>query len=237
MAGLGVLIQKMSLQSAGEIPGVKLSGISAGEISLGDKAIAQLTDRSAFLHLAFVNETSMPDFHIEGFTGNLFIRVYSGNPVIRFGDLRRVNAEIGLYAGGRIEIGSHTSINGLITGAYNSTVQIGNDCMLSHDIHMQPHNQHGIIDLNTEQLVENKRNIVLGDHVWIGRAVSILPGIKIGDGSIVGANSVITKDVPANSAVAGYPAKIVRENCTWSRSSTEIDADATAYLNQLDTSR
>lgn len=224
----------MSLQRAAEIPGVKISGSSSCEVSLGDKAIDQLTDRSAFLHIAIMKETATPDIHIEGFTGDVFIRVFTGNPIVKFGELRHVKAEFGLYSGGRVEIGSQTSINGLVAGAYNSTIEIGDDCMLSHDIHMQPHNQHGIIDLGTKQLVKDKRNIVLGDHVWIGRAVSVLPGVSIGDGSIVGANSVLTKDVPAHSAVAGYPARVVRENCTWSRSSLEIDADATAYLDRLD---
>jgi acetyltransferase-like isoleucine patch superfamily enzyme len=52
---------------------------------------------------------------------------------------------------------------------------------------------------------------VLGDNVWIGRAAIVLPGVTIGDHSMVAAGSVVTKDVPPRVVVAGNPAKVVRE--------------------------
>ena len=52
--------------------------------------------------------------------------------------------------------------------------------------------------------------IVIGHDVWLGAAVTVLPGVTIGDGAIVGAGAVATKDVPANSVVAGVPAKLIR---------------------------
>lgn len=56
----------------------------------------------------------------------------------------------------------------------------------------------------------SKGPVIIGKKVWIGDKATILPGITIGDGAIIGANSVITKDVPAYSVVAGNPAKIIR---------------------------
>jgi len=50
----------------------------------------------------------------------------------------------------------------------------------------------------------------LGNDVWVGGNVSILPGITINDGAVVGAGSVVTKDVPANTVVAGNPAKFIK---------------------------
>lgn len=220
-----------------QFPGVTLSGRCDYPIALGEQMLDNLKAGRARLTLIIDKDDSFPIIEIGNFTGDLYLRLAARNAKISIGNLRNVKASFTFYPGGQIDIGDGTSINGLVAGLLESKIVMGKDCMLSHDVHMQPHNQHGIIDLDARQLVKAKRNIVLGDHVWIGRAVSVLPGVTIGDGSIVGANSVLTKDVPANSAVAGYPAKVVRENCTWSRSSLEIDADATAYLDRLDTLR
>ena len=54
-------------------------------------------------------------------------------------------------------------------------------------------------------------SIVVGDGVWIGARATILPGVQIGDGAVVAAGAVVTRDVAANSLVAGVPAKTIRE--------------------------
>ena len=51
---------------------------------------------------------------------------------------------------------------------------------------------------------------IIGNDVWIGVGVKILMGVTIGDGAVLGANSVITKDVPKNAIVGGVPAKIIK---------------------------
>lgn len=58
--------------------------------------------------------------------------------------------------------------------------------------------------------VVNSKPIVINNHVWIGAEALILKGVTIGEGSIVGARSVVTKDVPPHTIVAGNPAKVVR---------------------------
>ncbi len=57
--------------------------------------------------------------------------------------------------------------------------------------------------------------IVIGNHVWIGTRAMILKGVTIGDGAVVAAGAVVTKDVPPNCVVAGVPARVVKENITW----------------------
>ena len=55
-----------------------------------------------------------------------------------------------------------------------------------------------------------KGDIIVGNDVWIGRESRIMPGVKIGDGSIVGAYSVVTKDVPPYSVIGGNPARLIK---------------------------
>lgn len=59
--------------------------------------------------------------------------------------------------------------------------------------------------------LSSKGPITIGNNVWIGDKATILGGVKIGDGSIIAANTVVTKDVPAYSVVAGIPARIIKQ--------------------------
>lgn len=79
-------------------------------------------------------------------------------------------------------------------------------------------NSHGETDYDTLQqpplmrLVTSKGPVIIGKDVWIGDKATILPNVTIGDGAVIAANSVVTKDVPAYSVVAGNPAKVKKEN-------------------------
>lgn len=55
-----------------------------------------------------------------------------------------------------------------------------------------------------------KKPIIIEDNVWIGARASIIPGVKIGEGAIIGLGAVVTKDVPPCAVVAGNPAKIIK---------------------------
>lgn len=69
-----------------------------------------------------------------------------------------------------------------------------------------------------------KGDTVVGNDVWIGQNVTVMPGIHIGDGSIIAANSVVTKDIPPYSIAGGNPCKLIRKR---------FDDDLTAYLLNL----
>lgn len=62
---------------------------------------------------------------------------------------------------------------------------------------------------------ENTKEIVIGNSVWIGTNAIILKGVHIGDGAVIAAGAVVTKDIPKNSLVAGVPAKVIKRNITW----------------------
>lgn len=107
-----------------------------------------------------------------------------------------------------------------IFGQYNhitavNRIVIGNNLLTGRFV-LITDNSHGGLD--KEELerhpsirdLESKGEVVIGDNVWIGDKVSVLPGVHIGDGSIIGANSVVTHDIPPYCIVAGCPATILK---------------------------
>lgn len=61
----------------------------------------------------------------------------------------------------------------------------------------------------------NAKPVKIGNHVWIGENCMVLKGVTIGEGAVIAASSVVTKDVPPRCLVAGAPAKVIRENIEW----------------------
>ena len=90
-------------------------------------------------------------------------------------------------------------------------VEIGDGCAIGRDVVIRSYDGHSIIDENFYIC----KPISIGKHVWIGQGASILKGICVYNGAIIAANAVVTKDVPAHCAVAGNPAKVVKENILW----------------------
>ena len=110
-----------------------------------------------------------------------------------------------------IKIGKNSSI-GMYSLIYSSEmIEIGEDCMISPFCYLVDAN-HGISKDKKINLQRNNTNpIIIGDDVWIGTKSVILPGVKIEKGAIVGAGSVVTKDVKPYKIVAGNPAKEIGE--------------------------
>ena len=97
-------------------------------------------------------------------------------------------------------------------------ILIGNDCMLSFNVYIWNTDSHCIYDQTTGKRLNYEKDVIIGNHVWIGRNASIHKGAIIPDGCIVGANSFVTKPFDEkNIILAGTPAKIVRQNVRWER--------------------
>jgi acetyltransferase-like isoleucine patch superfamily enzyme len=128
-----------------------------------------------------------------------------GQGVTLVGDV--VPVEFVSYDGARISIGDHSFINyGSSISAYQH-VKIGRHCLLGHHTLIVDRNEHGV---EQRELAPPPAPVVIEDHVWIGSRAIILPGISIGHHSVIGAGSVVTKDVAANCLVVGNPARVVR---------------------------
>jgi acetyltransferase-like isoleucine patch superfamily enzyme len=113
---------------------------------------------------------------------------------------------------GRVEIGAKTVIGQDCTISAYQRVSIGEQCVIA-DRAMFIDFDHSVSDV--EQPIRRqgiyKRDVVVGNNVWVGYNAQVLRGVTVGDNSIIGANSVVTRDIPANSVVAGSPARLIRK--------------------------
>ena len=114
----------------------------------------------------------------------------------------------------KITIGNHCYFNEYTHIAAINSIKIGNGVQIGRFVLITDHS-HG----NTECIVEERPSIrpivskgpvIIEDNVWIGDKATICPGVHVGRNAIIGANSVVTKDVPTNAVVGGNPAKIIR---------------------------
>lgn len=110
------------------------------------------------------------------------------------------------------------------------SLYIGEDAMLSWAIDMRTGEAHALIDLATREVINDPRDITIGPHVWVGHNVVISRGVEIGTGAVVGACSVVTRPIPPYCAVAGVPARVVRENVTWARPAKPNERHINALL-------
>ena len=128
---------------------------------------------------------------------------------VHFMALRDKPIRLAVFDGlGQINIGSYSIINPGVRITSAANITIGESCMLAMDCYLSDADWH---DLNHRIYAPGtSAPIILGDNVWIGDGALVTKGVTIGNNSIVGAKAVVTKDVPANSVVAGNPAKIVK---------------------------
>jgi acetyltransferase-like isoleucine patch superfamily enzyme len=112
---------------------------------------------------------------------------------------------------GIVEIGDKTVFGQECTISAYQRVRIGEQCVIA-DRAMFIDFDHGVVEVERPIRVQGiyKRECVIGSNVWIGYGACFLRGVRVGDNSIVGTNSVVTRDVPANAVVGGVPAKVIR---------------------------
>lgn len=114
--------------------------------------------------------------------------------------------------GGRVVIGDSTFIHsGCIISAYKGSVLIGRDVMIAPNCAFYPYN-HGMVPgiPMAEQPLTSRGDIIIEDEAWISTGVILLDGVRIGKGAVVGAGSVVTRDIPDNAIAYGVPAKVIK---------------------------
>lgn len=109
--------------------------------------------------------------------------------------------------GGRLDIGDRTVLNYGVDISAVEHVSIGADCLLGTHVSILDNDFH---ELTARDRMPESRPVVIGDGVWLGNRVMILPGVKIGAGAAVGAGSVVMTDIPERCLALGNPARVIK---------------------------
>jgi len=177
-------------------PRTKIGKAKKGKITiLGDKAK---------LHLG----TSFERSHFN----NTNLKIDEGGELIINGIFSfHTGGVINIASGGVLEIGSGYAAENVDISCYRN-IKIGQYVAISKGVAISDSNQHTIKGMEQENL----RPIIIGEHVGIGTRAMILTGVTVGDGAIIAAGAVVTRDIPEKCFVAGVPAKVIKENVEWS---------------------
>lgn len=119
-------------------------------------------------------------------------------------------ADVILFEGAALILGDKSFINSDCKIRCHKQITIGSGCAISHDF--------TVMDSDAHQLNGEKKtaSVQIGNHVWIGTRVTVLPGVHIGDGAIVAAGAVVAHDIPPKTLVGGVPARVIKTEVEWS---------------------
>lgn len=167
--------------------------------------------KCCYLFLYYVIARRLPDIPMPGARIGQFVRVWLARRIFKkCGRNVRVHAGADFGTGIDLELGHNSAIA--------KDCWIGNDTRIGDNVMMAPYvtilsSGHEFGDV-TRPMIEqgacSRRPVVIGDDVWIGTHVIILPGVRIGAHAVLGAGSIVTKDVPDYAVVGGNPARVLK---------------------------
>jgi acetyltransferase-like isoleucine patch superfamily enzyme len=160
-------------------------------------------------------------------------RFYPDARLISHGSSRRfsigsschIRGELLVFENGNVSIGNYCFVGEGSRIWSHQAIRIGSHVMIAHDVEIHDSNYHSLDFLVRRQEIHDRFDknvkfpftgatesaVTIGDDVWIGFRSSIMKGVNIGTGAAVAACSVVTKDVPPYTLVAGNPAQVIRE--------------------------
>ena len=162
------------------------------------------------IHREFMRREAFVRWPVQG---NVLEAFRQGRLEIGAGTLLEPHVWITAPAPARVRVGAGSFLNIGVMVAAMELVEIGDHCMLANGCFVTDAN-HRFDDLDkpiTWQGFSTKGPTRLGDNVWLGANVVVTSGVTIGERCVIGANSVVTEDMPAFSVAAGAPARVLRE--------------------------
>jgi len=124
----------------------------------------------------------------------------------------RMSPTASLRNGDRIVLGSRVHVGEgcfLWAGDTSGRITVGDDVLMAPGVFVTASNYTAVAGRRVADQPTREADVVIGRDVWLGARVVVLPGVRIGDGAVVGAGAVVTSDVPANAVAVGVPARVV----------------------------
>jgi acetyltransferase-like isoleucine patch superfamily enzyme len=131
---------------------------------------------------------------------------------LRAGPGLRMSPTASLRNGERIVIGSGVHVGErcyLWAGDSTGTITLGDKVLLAPEVFITASNYATAAGIPVMEQPKIEADVVIGDDVWLGARVVVLPGVTIGSGAVVGAGSVVTRDLPPDAIAVGVPARVV----------------------------
>jgi acetyltransferase-like isoleucine patch superfamily enzyme len=119
---------------------------------------------------------------------------------------KTIPIEVGATKNGSLVLGERVFINTGATIVANHSIVIGDSCLIGDLVAIFDCDHHAMEPSSPARIAP----VRLGTNVWVGRSATILPGVTIGDHAVIAAGSIVTRDVPAKTLVAGVPARPIR---------------------------
>lgn len=127
------------------------------------------------------------------------------------------NITIKKAKGSHIEIGKDTHLGGgtVVCAGNNNSIEIGERCMIAEDVEIWNSDTHFVTISGND--LKNSEPISIHNHVWLGKGVTVLKGVTIGENAIVGMKSLVSHDIHPRTVNAGIPARQLQDNANWHR--------------------
>lgn len=125
------------------------------------------------------------------------------------GEDAHINPPLFVDYGENIHVGPRTFVNYNLTALDVAAITIGADCQIGPNVQLLTPT-HPIDPQPRRDKLEGAQPITIEDNVWLGGGVIVCPGVSIGENSVIGAGSVVTRDIPANVVAVGNPARVIR---------------------------
>lgn len=141
------------------------------------------------------------------------------NALVEIGENVRMTGNWRIGYDCTLKIGKNSSSTNPVYMTYTegSGIIIGEDCMFATNNQICTDDAHPIYDVNTGNRINFSKDVILGNHVWVGYGATLLGGANVSSGSVIGAYALVNKTHSNNCLVVGMPAKTIKHDIFWER--------------------